>query len=138
MKNNVFLLLLGEIQAHIPCKLYKEHANELIVGAVVVLKQPAVLTLNFGQSHYLILIESNLMQIYYPNKSSNDVNLIELQDFNGKELLLLYSIVETRKVQTDGEQCSQIQIKSQNPTEEIIIKSIFDGIDANSFFDDEF
>lgn len=182
-----------------PCKLYKKHVNELLVGAVVVLQQPAVLTLNFGESHYLILTANNLVQIYYPAKHKNAVNSVELQNLPANELLKLISVVEKHetnketkdfcvntikkketvaenrlkttqqpqtvavinktkieqqittekkkkfdfkvvKEQNSGDetlsQCSQIIIKSQNPAHEKILNKVFDGVDADSFFED--
>lgn len=78
--------------------MYKKHKNELVVGAVIILKQPAVLTLNFGESHYLILTANNLLQIYYPTKHKNDVSTIKLQNFTHDELLLLISQVKTANI----------------------------------------
>lgn len=196
MGAQTYLLVLGEIQGHMPCKLYKKHANELLVGAVIVLQQPAVLTLNFGESHYLILTANNLVQIYYPAKHTNTVNSVELENLAANELLELISLVEKhennkdfsvntiKKEQTVSEnhlkttqqpqtvavinatkieqqittekkkkfdfkvvneqnsgdetlsQCSQIIIKSQNPAHDKILNKVFDGVDADSFFED--
>lgn len=136
------VFVLGEMQCHIPCKLYKDYTKQLTVGSVIVLKQPAVLTLNFGQSHYLIITSSNLVQIYF-KQQRNDVetiNLVQIQD--------LFEKTRMESEQFDFKNCraavneeiqvqsSQIVIKSENPAHDSILQNVFEGVDADSFFDD--
>lgn len=144
-------MFLDEIQCHIPYTLYNEYKTELIVGAVIIVKQPAVLTLNFGQTHYLVLTKNNLIQIYYYSEK-NHVKCIKLQNFfidtiDSKKTDNKFhfkmpknvTVVEEKKIDNEEKfvsQCSQIVISSQNPVHEKILQTVFDGVDADSFFDD--
>lgn len=91
---------VGEIEGTIPCKLYEDHANKLIVGAVIVLKQVGVLTTNFGRNHHLTIRENSFVRIYCPQKSRKDncngmiskvvgldtVNIVDMQAFSFKDI----------------------------------------------------